>query len=119
MIKDEIDGDDVYCFIEFCETIQKPSRSVLLFAEFFMIDEWIKTSKCYFNVMPYHYAFIYAPQTVPVRNLSNSSRNVAQYVLAVRALESHSVDFDPQFDALFTDIDCPSMIDTAVISNVG
>lgn len=88
-------------------------------ADFFLIDEWILAfTKKSFTAMPYPYAFVHNPETVPWQYDMGIPRNFVQCAVLVRCPGTHLDGFFLHSASRFTDVLCPSLKDSAIISNV-
>lgn len=117
--EDQVGKLDVTNSAYYCGRVLKPGGYIIHLADFFMVDEWLLAfRKSCFNVMPYPYVFMYSSETVPKRMVSGFPRNVVQYAVVAKCPGLHLYGFTPSFGSHFTDIDCPTSKETAVVSSV-
>lgn len=68
--------------------------------------------------MPYPYIIVYRTCRAPRRHMNAFPKIVTQFAGLARFPRIQNDEFVPQLNSKFPDVDCPSLVDSAVISHV-
>lgn len=114
-----IENESIVELSYFCKKVLNSRPHVISLCEHYMISQWISPfANIGFLVVRFPYMFVFRTTTVPVQHTSDIPGNVCNFAMVAKTTGEYPVGFQPNFNDRFLDVDCPSLRNSAVISNI-